>query len=82
MFKLPEDLHNKYRFVTLSALRAEQLQAGARPRVGVGTRKLTIVAQEEVALGLVEAWDPNQPSPATDENVDVAPAPPVAVLPN
>ena len=85
MFKLPEDLHNKYRFVTLSALRAEQLQAGARPRVGGSTRKLTIVAQEEVALGLVVAWDPNEPAPTGDADVDVAssePAPPAVVLPN
>ena len=33
MFKLPEDMESKYRFVTLAALRAEQLQAGALPRV-------------------------------------------------
>jgi DNA-directed RNA polymerase subunit K/omega len=85
MFKLPEGLHNKYRFVTLSALRAEQLQAGARPRVGGSTRKVTIVAQEEVALGLVEAWDPNAPAPTADSEVGVAsgePAPPAVVLPH
>jgi DNA-directed RNA polymerase subunit K/omega len=61
MFRLPEDLHDKYRFVALAALRAEQLQAGARPRVATLARKLTIVAQEEVALGLVVAWDPDAP---------------------
>lgn len=66
MFRLPEDLHNKYRFVTLAALRAVQLQSGARPRVPNVSRKLTIVAQEEVALGLVVAWDPNAPLPEAD----------------
>jgi DNA-directed RNA polymerase omega subunit len=69
MFKLPENLESKYRFVTLSALRAEQLQAGAKPRLETGIRKPTVVAQEEVALGLVEPWDPSQPVPGTMESV-------------
>jgi DNA-directed RNA polymerase subunit omega len=58
MFKLPDDLENKYRFVTLAAKRAEQLQVGALPRVGGGERKATVVAQEEVAAGLVDVWSP------------------------
>ena len=33
MFKLPQGVDNKYRFVTLAAQRAEQLQCGARPRL-------------------------------------------------
>ena len=60
MFKLPEDLENKYRFVTLASKRAEQLQTGALPRVGDGSRKSTVVAQEEVAGGLVEVWKPEE----------------------
>ena len=67
MFKLPENLESKYRFVTLAALRAEQLQAGAKPRIETSIRKPTVVAQEEVALGLVEPWDPNQPAPEAAE---------------
>ena len=58
MFKLPEDMESKYRFVTLAALRAEQLQAGALPRVSGPPRKATLLAQEEVALGFVEPYDP------------------------
>jgi DNA-directed RNA polymerase subunit omega len=58
MFKLPDNLENKYRFVTLAAKRAEQLQVGALPRVGDGDRKATVVAQEEVAAGLVDLWSP------------------------
>ena len=57
MFKLPEELESKYRFVTLASLRAEQLQAGALPRVGGAARKATILAQEEVSRGLVEPYD-------------------------
>jgi DNA-directed RNA polymerase omega subunit len=60
MFKLPEDLENKYRFVTLASKRAEQLQMGAVPRVENPERKNTVIAQEEVACGRVELWDPEQ----------------------
>ena len=64
MFKLPENVENKYRFVTLAAKRAEQLQVGALPRVPDGNRKPTVVAQQEVAAGLVEVWNPAQDLPA------------------
>lgn len=64
MFKLPESIDSKYRFVMISALRAEQLQSGAIARVRSGSRKATVVAQEEVAAGLVEPWDPSmEPEP-------------------
>ena len=53
MFKLPEDLENKYRVVTLASKRAEQLQMGALPRVADPERKSTVLAQEEVAEGLI-----------------------------
>jgi len=58
---------SKYRFVMLAALRAEQLQAGAIPRVDSDTRKATVLAQEEVAAGLVDAWDGTQPPPVAAE---------------
>jgi len=61
MLKLPENLGSTYRFVTLASMRAEQLQAGAIPRLKSQHRKHTVVAQEEVAAGLVEEWDPNAP---------------------
>lgn len=63
MFKLPEDCESKYRFTTLAALRAEQLQLGARPRLDSRHNKPTVVAQEEVAAGLVEPWDPEEETP-------------------
>ena len=61
MFRLPENLDNKYRFVMLAALRAEQLQCGAVPRVDSESLKTTVVALQEVAEGLVETWDGTQP---------------------
>jgi len=60
MYKLPDNLENKYRFVTLAAKRAEQLQVGALPRVVSGERKVTVIAQEEVAAGLVDVWVPEE----------------------
>ena len=56
MYKLPEYLPSKYAFVSIASSRAEQLQAGALPRTeNPEGRKLTIIAQEEVATGLVTA---------------------------
>ncbi len=60
MFKLAEQIQTKYRFVTLASKRAEQLQIGALPRVPDGDRKATLIAQEEVAAGLVQPWDPTE----------------------
>ena len=62
MNKLPDNPMSKYRFVMLAALRAEQLQAGAIPRIDSDTRKATVLAQEEVAAGVVDAWDGSQPA--------------------
>ena len=47
MTKLPDNTMSKYRFVMLAALRAEQLQAGALPRIDSHTQKATVLAQEE-----------------------------------
>ena len=58
MFKLPENLESKYRFVTLASKRAEQLQLGALPRIEDANRKVTVLAQAEVASGVIEVWDP------------------------
>lgn len=58
MFKLPENVKNKYEFVTLASKRAEQLQQGALPRVDIPSNKVTVLAQAEVARGLVGVIDP------------------------
>jgi len=54
VYKLPEEVENKYRFVTLASKRAEQLQGGALPRVETPGRKLIVVAQAEVAEGKID----------------------------
>lgn len=64
MFRIPEDVQNKYRFVMIAALRAEQLQCGALPRVDSESLKSTVVALQEVAEGHVDEWDGTQPEPA------------------
>lgn len=67
MYKIPENLDSKYRFVMLAALRAEQLQAGAIPRVErPASPKATVIAQQEVASGLVEEWDGSIPEPPVE----------------
>ncbi len=58
MYKLPKSLESKYEFVTLASKRAEQLQMGAPARVNDVGRKVTVVAQEEVATGAVTVWNP------------------------
>ena len=60
MFKLPENMESKYKFVTLASKRAEQLQTGAPARVDIPGRKVTVVAQAEVAGGVVDVWDPGE----------------------
>ena len=59
MYKLPNRLHSKYEFVSLASKRAEQLQMGARPKVE-SNRRVTIIAQEEVATGLIGIWVPEE----------------------
>ena len=63
MFKLPENLKSKYEFVTLVAKRAEQLQIGAVPRVDLPSSKVTVIALEEVAAGLVTVLEPDADLP-------------------
>lgn len=66
MYKLPEEMESKYRFVTVAALRAEQLQAGAPARVESPSHKPTVIAQQEVAQGAVGEWNPDQEAALAD----------------
>ena len=59
MYKLPHRLDSKDEFVSLASKRAEQLQMGARPKVD-SNRRVTIIAQEEVATGLIGIWVPEE----------------------
>lgn len=51
-----DGLLNKFQVVTLTALRARQLQNGARPRVDGGAHKLLQVARLEVMAGMI-SWE-------------------------
>jgi len=53
-------MDSKFRFILVAAKRARQLQAGARPLVQTPSKKVTRIAQQEVAAGLVpfEVFEP------------------------
>jgi DNA-directed RNA polymerase subunit omega len=51
--ELPQKLDSKFRYILVAAKRARQLQAGARPLIQSTEKRLTRVAQQEVAAGLV-----------------------------
>ena len=53
---LAKDVDSKFRFITVAAQRAKQLQNGAKPRVEVRSRKSTRVAIDEVVAGAV-SWE-------------------------
>lgn len=53
---LPRDVDSKFRFITVAAQRAKQLQNGAKPRIDVKSRKPTRVAMHEVLAGTV-SWE-------------------------
>jgi DNA-directed RNA polymerase subunit omega len=55
-FILPRDVDSKFRFITVAAQRAKQLQAGAKARVDPKSRKPTGVAMEEVLAGAI-SWE-------------------------
>jgi DNA-directed RNA polymerase subunit omega len=48
------DIDSKFRYILVAAKRTRQLQAGAKPMVTAPSKKLTRIAQEEVASGLVK----------------------------
>lgn len=50
---LPKDVDSKFRFITVAAQRAKQLQNGAKPRVDAKTRKPTRVAMQEVLANAI-----------------------------
>jgi DNA-directed RNA polymerase subunit omega len=50
---LPQNIDSKFRFILVAAKRARQLQAGAKALIQTQSKKVTRVAQQEVAAGLV-----------------------------
>ncbi len=55
---LPKEVDSKFRFITVAAQRAKQLQGGAKPRVETKSRKPTRIAMQEVLGGTI-SWDVN-----------------------
>jgi DNA-directed RNA polymerase subunit omega len=53
---LPKEVDSKFRFITVAAQRAKQIQNGAKPRVEAKTRKPTRVAIEEVLANAI-SWE-------------------------
>jgi DNA-directed RNA polymerase omega subunit len=53
---LPKSIDTKFRFITVAAQRAKQLQAGAKPRVDTRSRKPTRIAVEETLAETV-SWE-------------------------
>jgi DNA-directed RNA polymerase subunit omega len=59
---LPKEVDSKFRFITVAAQRAKQIQNGAKPRVEVRSRKATRVAMQEVLAGAV-SWEVKDEAP-------------------
>ena len=53
---LPRDLDSKFRFITVAAQRAKQIQNGAKPRVDCRSRKPTRIAMHEVLANAI-SWE-------------------------
>ena len=53
---VPREVDSKFRFITVAAQRAKQLQNGAKPRVDARSRKPTRIAMQEVLAEAV-SWD-------------------------
>ncbi len=53
---VPKNVDSKFRFITVAAQRAQQLQNGAKPSVETRARKATRVAMQEVMAGAV-SWE-------------------------
>ena len=60
MITIPDNIDSKYRFVTLSALRARQIQGGSVPLLKEPRHKATQVAQKEILQGLVKFRIPDK----------------------
>ena len=60
---LPRDVESKFRFITVAAQRAKQLQSGAKPRVDTASRKPT--TQPSVRASRSATSCPDSPRPIT-----------------
>ncbi len=63
---LPKNVDSKFRFITVAAQRAKQLQAGAKPRVDTRSRKPTRIAVEETIAETISWEVREEPVPAEE----------------
>jgi len=63
---LPKNVDSKFRFITVAAQRAKQLQAGAKPRVDTRSRKPTRIAIEETIAETI-SWEIREDLPPAGE---------------
>lgn len=63
---LPKSVDSKFRFITVAAQRAKQLQAGAKPRVDTHSRKPTRIAVEETIAETI-SWEVREEVGSADE---------------
>ena len=70
MLRIPTRIDSTFRYVLVSARRAEQLMRGARPKIEGGPPKPTRAALREISEDLIE-WNygppPAPPAPPADE---------------
>jgi DNA-directed RNA polymerase subunit omega len=59
---LPKNVDSKFRFITVAAQRAKQIQNGAKPRVEARSRKPTRIAMQEVLAEAVD-WEMREELP-------------------
>jgi DNA-directed RNA polymerase omega subunit len=74
--RIPDRIDSTFRYILLSARRAEQLIRGARPKVDAGPAKPSRIAMREVSDELVE-WGygpPPAPPEATPVEGETEPA--------
>ena len=64
---LPKNVDSKFRFITVAAQRAKQLQAGAKPRVDTRSLKPTRIAVEETIAETISWEVREEPAAAAEE---------------
>ncbi len=67
---LPKNVDSKFRFITVAAQRAKQLQAGAKPRVDTRSRKPTRIAVEETIAETISWEVREEPEPGAEESTE------------
>jgi len=70
MENIPSKIDSTFRFVLLSARRAEQLMRGARPKIEIPAAKPTSVALREVTDDLID-WEYGPPPAPPEEEYDL-----------